>query len=140
MSPPSLSSPPTHQLTALPDAFPSSAAFSMISDVLTSSPSERSSAIKAGGAIFGFKLKNASGAEQSWHIDLKDSGSVAKGSEAPAGKKADVVLSLSDENFGKLVQGKANAQQLFMSGKLKVRGNVMKGEFLSLVFVGGGVR
>lgn len=37
-----------------------------------------------------------------------------------------VTLSLSDEEFGKLVAGKANAQRLFMSGKLKVKGDVMK--------------
>lgn len=33
---------------------------------------------------------------------------------------------LSDDEFGKLVEGKANAQKLFMTGKLKVKGNVMK--------------
>lgn len=37
-----------------------------------------------------------------------------------------VSLSLSDEDFGKLVSGKANAQRLFMAGKLKVKGDVMK--------------
>jgi hypothetical protein len=37
-----------------------------------------------------------------------------------------VTLSLSDTDFGKLVDGKANAQRLFMSGKLKVKGDVMK--------------
>lgn len=37
-----------------------------------------------------------------------------------------VTLILSDADFGKLVTGKANAQKLFMSGKLKVRGDVMK--------------
>jgi putative sterol carrier protein len=37
-----------------------------------------------------------------------------------------VTLSLSDDDFGKLVSGKANAQRLFMSGKLKVKGDVMK--------------
>lgn len=37
-----------------------------------------------------------------------------------------VTLSLSDEDFGKLVAGKKNAQNLFMSGKLKVKGDVMK--------------
>lgn len=37
-----------------------------------------------------------------------------------------VTLALSDEDFGKLVAGKANAQRLFMSGKLKVKGDVMK--------------
>ena len=50
---------------------------------------------------------------------------MAKG-EAPAGKKADVTLSLSDKDFGKLVTGKTKAQNMFMSGKLKVKGNVMK--------------
>lgn len=37
-----------------------------------------------------------------------------------------VILSLSDEEFGKLVGGKAKAQQLFLSGKLKIRGDMMK--------------
>lgn len=37
-----------------------------------------------------------------------------------------VILSLSDEDFGKLVNGKANAQRLFMSGKLKIKGDVGK--------------
>lgn len=33
---------------------------------------------------------------------------------------------LSDEDFSKLISGKANAQRLFMAGKLKVKGDVMK--------------
>ena len=37
-----------------------------------------------------------------------------------------VTLLLSDEDFGKLVAGKTQAQRLFMSGKLKVKGDVMK--------------
>jgi len=37
-----------------------------------------------------------------------------------------VILSLSEDDFGKLVAGKAQAQKLFMSGKLKVKGDVMK--------------
>lgn len=37
-----------------------------------------------------------------------------------------VTLSLSDEDFGHLVSGKKKAQQMFMSGKLKVKGDVMK--------------
>jgi putative sterol carrier protein len=37
-----------------------------------------------------------------------------------------VTLSLSDDDFGKLVSGKANAQRLFMGGKLKAKGDVMK--------------
>lgn len=37
-----------------------------------------------------------------------------------------VTLSLSDADFQSLVAGKANAQRLFMSGKLKIKGDVMK--------------
>ncbi len=37
-----------------------------------------------------------------------------------------VTLSLSDEDFSKLVSGKTQAQRLFMAGKLKIKGDVMK--------------
>jgi putative sterol carrier protein len=37
-----------------------------------------------------------------------------------------VTLVLSDKDFSDLVSGKANAQRLFMGGKLKIRGNIMK--------------
>lgn len=33
---------------------------------------------------------------------------------------------MSDDDFGALVAGKANAQRLFMSGKLRISGDVMK--------------
>jgi putative sterol carrier protein len=37
-----------------------------------------------------------------------------------------VTLILNDADFAKLMSGKANAQKLFMSGKLKIKGDVMK--------------
>ncbi|EFY90137.1 oleate-induced peroxisomal protein [Metarhizium acridum CQMa 102] len=37
-----------------------------------------------------------------------------------------VTLLLSEEDFGKLVDGSANPQRLFMSGKLKIKGDIMK--------------
>ena len=43
---------------------------------------------------------------------------------------------MSDENFGKLVSGKGNAQQLFMSGKLKIKGNAMKVIFVPNIDAG----
>ncbi|KAI4136098.1 MAG: hypothetical protein LQ347_000088 [Umbilicaria vellea] len=107
------------------DAFPSSAAFDAIGSSLQSDDAERKDAVKKGNAIFAFTLKNKEGSTESWYIDLKEKGEVGKG-DAPAGKKADVTLSLSDEDFGKLVGGKTQAQRLFMSGKLKVKGDVMK--------------
>jgi SCP-2 sterol transfer family len=72
----------------LQDAFPASVAFDAINDALNISESEKQDALKQGQSIFGFKLKNTAGKEESWHIDLKETGSVGKG-EAPEGKKAD---------------------------------------------------
>lgn len=105
------------------DAHPSSAAFDAISQSLSTDEAGRKDAIKKGNAIFAFTLKNDAGAEESWYIDLKKTGTVGKG--APP-EKATVTLSMSDKNFGQLVAGKANAQKLFMSGGLKVKGDVMK--------------
>ncbi|KAI0171114.1 hypothetical protein LQW54_006393 [Pestalotiopsis sp. IQ-011] len=104
------------------DKFPSSVAFDAINSALTASEADKKDAIKQGNAVFAFTLKNKAGETESWHIDLKQSGTVGTG----LGNKPTVTLSLSDEDFGKLVAGQANAQRLFMSGKLKVKGDVMK--------------
>ncbi|CAK7273954.1 hypothetical protein SEPCBS119000_005922 [Sporothrix epigloea] len=103
------------------DKFPSSVAFDAINDALGANEADRKDAIKNGKAVFGITLKNAAGDTQSWFIDLAKEGKVVQGLD-----KSDVELQLSDENFGKLVMGKAKAQGLFMSGKLKIKGNVMK--------------
>ncbi|RKU46672.1 hypothetical protein DL546_008377 [Coniochaeta pulveracea] len=103
------------------DKFPSSAAFDAIAEAL-SSEKDKKDAIKQGNAIFAFTLKNAAGETESWHIDLKNTGTVGKG----LGEKPTVTLSLSDADFGNLVSGKANAQRMFMSGKLKIKGDMMK--------------
>ena len=102
--------------------FPSSAAFDAINAALNASDKDRKDAIKQGNAVFAFNIKNKAGEIESWHIDLKNTGKVGTG----LGEKPNVTLNLSDEDFGNLVAGKANAQRLFMSGKLKIKGDVMK--------------
>ncbi|KAI1332816.1 SCP2 sterol-binding domain-containing protein [Xylariaceae sp. FL0255] len=104
------------------DKFPSSAAFDVINSALNASEADKKDAIKQGAGVYAFTLKNKAGETESWHIDLKEKGAVGSG----LGTKPNVTLSLSDEDFGKLVQGQANAQRLFMSGKLKIKGDVMK--------------
>ncbi|KFA74517.1 hypothetical protein S40288_07402 [Stachybotrys chartarum IBT 40288] len=103
------------------DKFPASAAFDTINAALDSE-AERKDAIKQGNAVFAFTLKNAAGETADWHIDLKNEGKAGSG----LGNKPNVTLTLSDSDFGNLVAGKANAQRLFMSGKLKIKGDVMK--------------
>ncbi|ODM22592.1 hypothetical protein SI65_00181 [Aspergillus cristatus] len=112
-------------MTLKNDEFPSSAAFDVINATLQADENERKDAISKAKAVVAFNIKNDAGKEEAWHLDLKEKGVVAKGA-APAGGKADVTLSLSDKDFQDLVTGKANAQRLFMGGKLKIRGNIMK--------------
>ncbi|KAJ5125238.1 hypothetical protein N7448_004566 [Penicillium atrosanguineum] len=107
------------------DSFPSSAAFDAINDTLQADQAEKKNAVDSAKAIVAFNLKNKAGEEKSWYLDLKNKGEVGEGA-APQGGKADVTLSLSDADFAQLVSGKANAQRLFMGGKLKIKGNIMK--------------
>lgn len=64
---------------------------------------------------------NAQGKSQTWTLDLKEKGSLVKGT----GAKADVTISVTDENFVQLATGKLNGQKAFMSGKIKLKGNMM---------------
>lgn len=73
-----------HRKTA--DAFPSSEAFDAINAALSSSEADRKDAIKNGKAVFAFTLKNKAGETASWHIDLKETGTVGTGlGENPTG-------------------------------------------------------
>ena len=59
----------------------------------------------------------------SYYLDLKNgAGSFGKG-DAPNGK-ADVNMTLSAENFVKMFAGKINPTTAFMSGKLKIKGDL----------------
>ena len=67
-------------------------------------------------------MKNAEGKEETWTIDVKNTGSVYKGAAKP---KADVTIILSDETFTLLADGKLDGQKAYMTGKLKTKGNMM---------------
>ncbi|KAK5987158.1 Oleate-induced peroxisomal protein POX18 [Cladobotryum mycophilum] len=101
------------------DSFPASAAF----DLLNNSLQDESNKKAALGAksIFVFTLKNTDGKEESWTLDLKTKAAVTTG----AHKKPTATLILSDEDFGKLAAGQANAQKLYMGNKMKIKGNLM---------------
>merc|ERR1712023_332931 len=67
-------------------------------------------AVQAVNAVLIINLKNKDGKDQAWLLDLKD------------------------VDFVKLAEGKANGQKLFMNGKLKVKGNLMKATAIESVF------
>uniref|UniRef100_A0A674B979 Hydroxysteroid (17-beta) dehydrogenase 4 n=1 Tax=Salmo trutta TaxID=8032 RepID=A0A674B979_SALTR len=64
-------------------------------------------------------------------IDLKTgAGALHKG---PYSGKTDVTITVSDDDFMEVVQGKLNPQKAFFAGKLKVRGNIMLSQKLEVI-------
>ncbi|TYJ57997.1 hypothetical protein B9479_001356 [Cryptococcus floricola] len=107
--------------------FKTSDVLASLSEVFEKMPeAEKKSQIKKTNGVFQLNVKNTQGKEAIWVIDLKNEGKVSKGSA----KKPDVTITLSDGNrfpdtFMGLADGKVNAQKAFMTGSLKVKGNVM---------------
>ena len=67
-----------------------------------------------------FKVTNANGTK-SWIVDLKSSPPTVGLADNDT---ADCTVSVSDDDYVALARGKANGQQLFMQGKLKISGNM----------------
>lgn len=87
--------------------------------------------VKKVNAVFGFEITKDGKIAAQWTIDLKNgSGSLHTG---PHSGKADVTITLSDDDFLEVVQGKLNPQKAFFSGKLKVRGNIMLSQKLEVI-------
>ncbi|KAI8911112.1 SCP2 sterol-binding domain-containing protein, partial [Gorgonomyces haynaldii] len=101
--------------------FKSSEIFEQIKSGLEQMPAAtKQETIKKVNGVFEMVVK-AGGKEQSWTLDFKK-GSVSVGK--PEGK-SDITITLNDDVFLDLASGKINGQKAFMSGKLKVKGNMM---------------
>tara|TARA_R110002050_G_scaffold25336_2_gene67526 strand:- start:690 stop:1007 length:318 start_codon:yes stop_codon:yes gene_type:complete len=71
--------------------------------------------------LFCFVHLSPGDATKEWVVDLKTApGRVA----AEKAAKPDCTLTVSDADFIAMAEGKANAQQLFMQGKVKLQGNM----------------
>ena len=83
-------------------------------------------------AIFQWNITKDGAAAGVWTVDLKNgNGSVYTGE---AKEKAGCTLTVSDDDFVALASGKMDAMKAFMSGKLKVSGNVMLAQKLQVLF------
>eukprot|EP01096_Ripella_sp_DP13-Kostka_P016640 TRINITY_DN816_c0_g1_i1.p1 TRINITY_DN816_c0_g1~~TRINITY_DN816_c0_g1_i1.p1 ORF type:complete len:261 (+),score=178.61 TRINITY_DN816_c0_g1_i1:599-1381(+) len=79
--------------------------------------------------IYQFKITK-NGAEKIWTVDLKNgNGAVVEGGET----KPDCTITITDEDYVNLILGKANGQQLFMQGKIKMAGNMALAMKLSVL-------
>lgn len=80
------------------------------------SPPEKEKLIKKTNAVFSFIVTAAE--KHTWYVDMKR-GTVGTGSI-----KSDVTVQVSDADFVDLASGRLQAQKAFMSGKIKVSGNL----------------
>jgi len=65
-----------------------------------------------------------------WRVDVKD-GVVAV---SEGGGDADVTITTSEETFGKIVDGEVNATSAYMTGKLKIKGDMSAAMKLQKLF------
>lgn len=106
------------------EGFYGSELFDFMVSVVEDDPALKKKSIAKVNAIAVVTLKNAKGGQKSWLMDFKETGMVTKIDGKPP--KNDIHLFMSDKDFVRLVNNEANPQRLFMSGKLKVKGNIMK--------------
>ena len=78
---------------------------------------EKKSQASAIGAVFKFVLEGDGGG--SFIVNLKDNPGVNQGDGA-----ADCTIKMTAQDFVDLTEGKANGQQLFFTGRLKVEGDM----------------
>lgn len=78
---------------------------------------EKKSQASAIGAIFKFALEGEGGGD--FIVNLKDNPGVTAGDGA-----AECIIRMTSQDFVDLTEGKANGQQLFFSGRLKVEGDM----------------
>lgn len=76
--------------------------------------------VKATQAVYQFELSGEDGG--TWFLDLKSKGGKVGHGEPSA--RADVVMSMTTEDFVKMFSGKLKPTMAFMSGKLKIKGNM----------------
>lgn len=73
------------------------------------------------GGQIEFSLTNKAGAQQSWGVNLKDKVGVTLGKPAT---KSDCTLIMKDEDCFAIMTGGQDATELFMSGGLKIKGDM----------------
>jgi NAD(P)-dependent dehydrogenase (short-subunit alcohol dehydrogenase family)/putative sterol carrier protein len=101
------------------DGFEAAALFNTLSSLMET---EGASFVNKVKAVLQYDLKKGK-KKKTWTIDLKNgNGSVYEGK--PKTGKPGVVFTLADEDFVGMAQQKKNPQNLFMQGKLKIKGNM----------------
>jgi len=105
-----------------------------VDDIFTSISQRLSSKLVADiNCIFVFEITENNEPVSVWTVDLKNGdGAVYKGPVTSG--KADCTLILGKDIFCDLALGKLNGQKAFLTGKLKIRGNMMLAQKIGKIF------
>ncbi|EGF82045.1 hypothetical protein BATDEDRAFT_86773 [Batrachochytrium dendrobatidis JAM81] len=95
----------------------------------------RAALIKKVNAVFGFDV-TSNGKTQSWFVDLKNGDGKVGAGTPPS--KADMTVVVGDQDFLQVAAGTLNPQKAFMSGKIKIKGNMSLATKLDVVLKLGG--
>ena len=89
--------------------------------------------VKKVKGIFEWNVTKGGETAGQWTVDLKrGTGSVSVGPCKQG--KPDCIITVDDDDLVSIASGKSNPQQLFMKGKLKVKGNIMLTTKLAQLF------
>ncbi len=81
-----------------------------------------------------FDVFNKKGEKVKWILYAKKGKKVELtklgNSDSQSAEESDIRIRVSDLNLIKLIRGKQSAQRLFMAGKLKIKGNVLKAAYI----------
>lgn len=103
------------------ETFASDAIFEQLASAVKSEPTISTKV----NAVFQYNITTKSGAKKTWTASMlkkEGAGSVYPG-PVKEGKKVDVTIDVSDEDYVALAAGKASAQMLYMKGRLKMKGS-----------------
>jgi len=90
-------------------------------DELTKRVASNPDLVKKVAGVYQFEITKDGKTAGTWYVDLKNGkGAVAQGKV----DKADCTITAADDDFVGMMTGKLNSQQLFMQGKLKIKGNM----------------
>ncbi|KAI7863981.1 SCP2 sterol-binding domain-containing protein [Spinellus fusiger] len=104
------------------EGFKSAPVFASLQQSLSAlSPEAKAKLIKQVKGVFEFTIKNSQGKSELFTVDLKKEGNVKQGKGTG---KPDVSIAMEDEDFVSLSSGKLNGQKAFLSGKLKLKGQM----------------
>ena len=90
--------------------------FNTISSLLTEDT------VKSIGASFVFDLQGDNAGK--FHLDLRKGAGSGGAGDLPSGESADATLTVDADDFYKMITGESDSTMLYMSGKLKIGGNL----------------